>query len=107
MLKLIKSYFNLYSRKLEKKVISRRLRIRVRRLSTNRMLVSRPEIKHTNDKVIITLYVYNRQEKYYLNKINSMATIDQIDKLLPITKTNAILEKHFVRHGTIRRGKIP
>ena len=94
ILKLIKNYFNLYSRKLEKKVRSRRLRIRVRRLSTNRMLVSRPEIKHTNDKVIITLYVYNRQNQYYFNKINKIATIDQIDELIPKKVKNVLKEKN-------------
>ena len=82
VLRLVKSYFNFYSRKLEKKIKSRRLRIRVRRLSTNRILVSRAELKHTNDKVIVTIYVYNRQKKYYLNKINRIATIDQIDNLV-------------------------
>ena len=82
ILKLVKSYFNLYSRKLEKKIKSRRLRIRVRRLSTNRILVSRPELKHTNDKAIITVYVYNRQNKYYLNKIKKIASIDKMDNLL-------------------------
>lgn len=83
ILKLVKSYFNISSRKLEKKIKSRRLRIRVRRLSTNRILVSRPELKHTNDKVIVTIYVYNRQKTYYLNKIKRIASIDQIDHLLP------------------------
>ena len=83
MLKLIKSYFNMYSRKLENKIKSRRLRIRVRRLSTNRILVSRPELKHTSDKIVVTLYVYNRQEKYYINKIKRIASIDNIDNLLP------------------------
>lgn len=83
ILKLVKSYLNIYSRKLENKTRSRRLRIRVRRLSTNRILVSRPELKHTNDKVIVTVYVYNRQKKYYLNKIKRIASIDQIDNFLP------------------------
>lgn len=83
MLRLVKSYFNLYSRKLENKIKSRRLRLRVRRLSTNRILVSRPELKHTNDKIIVTMYVYNRQKKYYLNKIKKIASMDQIDKFLP------------------------
>lgn len=92
ILKLIKSYFNLYSRKLEKKIKSRRLRIRVRRLSTNRILVSRPEVKHTNDKVIITIYVYNRQKKYYLNKINRIVSIDQIDNLLPHRTKKELIE---------------
>ena len=80
--KLMKSYFNLYSHKLEKKIKSRRIRIRVRRLSTNRILISKPELKHTNDKVIITLYVYNRQNKYHINKIKKIASIDKMDNLL-------------------------
>ncbi len=92
ILKLVKSYFNLYSRKLEKKIKSRRLRIRARRLSTNRILVSRPEVKHTNDKVIITIYIYNRQKKYYLNKINRIASIDQIDNLLPNRTKKELIE---------------
>ncbi len=92
ILKLVKSYFNLYSRKLEKKIKSRRLRRWVRRLSTNRILVSRPEVKHTNDKVIVTVYVYNRQKKYYLNKINRIASIDQIDNLLPNRTKKELIE---------------
>lgn len=78
----------LFSSKLEKKVKSlpfgaSRLRLKTRMLSTNRVLVSRPEIKHTNDKAIVTIYVYNRQNKYYLNKLNKISSIDQIDNLLP------------------------
>nr|YP_009512492.1 ribosomal protein S3 [Pseudevernia consocians]AXJ91928.1 ribosomal protein S3 [Pseudevernia consocians] len=74
-LKLVKSYFNFYSRKLEKKIKSRRLRVRGRRLSTNRILISRAELKHTNDKVVVTIYVYNRQKKYYFNKIMRLALL--------------------------------
>ena len=93
--KFMKSYFNLYSYKLEKKIKSRRIRNRVRRLSTNRMLVSKPELKHTNDKVIITLYVYNRQNIYYLNKIKKIASIDNMDNLLPknLKKLSNILKR--------------
>lgn len=68
ILKLIKSYFNLYSRYLEKKTKSPRLRMRVKRLSTNRLLVSRAELKHTSDKVVVTIYVYNRQIQSYIKK---------------------------------------
>jgi len=77
-LKLVKSYFNFYSRKLEKKIKSRRLRIRGRRLSTNRILISRAELKHTNDKVVVTIYVYNRQKQYYFNKIIRIAALDNL-----------------------------
>lgn len=93
-LKLVKSYFNFYSRKLEKKVKSRRLRIRGRRLSINRMLVSRAELKHTNDKVVVTIYVYNRQKKYYFNKIISIATINNFlpHRMKTIKKKSLIIK---------------
>ena len=71
--KLVKSYFNFYSRKLEKKIKLRRLRARGRRLSINRILISRAELKHTNDKVVVTIYAYNRQKIYYFNKIIRIA----------------------------------
>ena len=77
-LKLVKSYFNFYSRKLEKKINARRSRVRGRRLSINRILISRAELKHTNDKVVVTIYVYNRQVKYYFNKMMRVA-IDDLD----------------------------
>lgn len=80
--KLAKSYLNLYCRKLEKKVGLRRLRGRFKRLSTNRILTSRPELKHTNDRVIVTIYVYNRQAKYYFNKIKRIASIDNLHNFL-------------------------
>jgi hypothetical protein len=31
--------------------------------------MGKPELKHTNDKVIINIYVYNRQKRHYLKKI--------------------------------------
>jgi hypothetical protein len=70
IIKLIRSYFNLYSYKFE--IIARLPKIRkwMRRLSTTRILVSKAELKHHSvDKVIITLYIYNRQAKYYKKKI--------------------------------------
>lgn len=95
LLKLIKSYFNVYSRKLEIKIKSQALhrpRIKARRLSTNRILVSRPEIKHTNDKANITIYAYNREEKYYLNKINRIASIDVKDNFLSQKKKKRLIK---------------
>ncbi len=80
ILRFLKSYFNLYSRKLENKVRFIKTRIRFRRLSTNRILISKAELKHTSDKVIITLYIYNRQKKYYLNKLKRISTLDLLKK---------------------------
>lgn len=72
ILNLIKGYFSLYSNSLEKKVRSPRMRKWMRRLSTTRILISKAELKHTSDKVTVTLYIYNRQKKYYENKINKI-----------------------------------
>lgn len=69
IIKLIKSYFNFYSPQYEKKLNLSRSRLRFIRLSTNKIFVSRAELKHVSDKVIITLYIYNQQEKYFLNKL--------------------------------------
>jgi hypothetical protein len=60
--RLIKSYFNLNPDKF----------FRFKRLSVNRIFVSKAEMKHTNNKVIITVYTYNRQRFYFLNKIRKL-----------------------------------
>jgi len=65
--KLIKSYFNLYNLKLERKIRSSRLLRRLRKLSSNKIYVSNGEFKHTNNKVVITLYLFNKQ-KFNIDK---------------------------------------
>jgi len=65
--KLIKSYFNLYNLKLERKIRSNKLLGRLRKLSSSKIYVSNGEFKNTNNKVIITLYLFNRQ-KFNLDK---------------------------------------
>lgn len=70
---LIKSYFNLYNLKLEKKNKSKKkkfFRIRLRKISTHKIFISNGEFKHTNDLVYITIYFYNRQLSNYLYKIS-------------------------------------
>ena len=68
-LNLIKSYFNIYNSILERKMRKERLLLRLRKLSSNKIYVSNGEFKHTNNKVIITLYLFNRQKYNYLLKI--------------------------------------
>ena len=108
ILKFIKSYFNLYSRKLEKKVRFNKFRIRFkrfRRLSTNRILISKAELKHTSDKVIITLYIYNRQKKYYLNKLKKILTLDLLKKKSFIDKLYIIKKKGLKIIKKVRQEK--
>ena len=68
--KIIKSYFNMFYTKIEeKKIKSVRKDISVRRKSARRIWTSQPEIKHTFDKLVITMYIYNRQYSYIENKL--------------------------------------
>jgi Mitochondrial ribosomal protein (VAR1) len=70
-IKLIKAYFNLYKLKLEKKLRRKKiLRLRLRRISTHKIFISDSQLKHTNDKINITIYFYNRQLSNYLYKIS-------------------------------------
>lgn len=68
-MKLIQGYFNLFNLKLEKKLRKNRLKLRLRKISINKIFVSGGEFKHTNDKVNITLYLFNKQKYNYLLKI--------------------------------------
>jgi F0F1-type ATP synthase delta subunit len=67
---LIKGYFSLYfnHRFLKHKYISRRNK----RKSFNKIFVSKAEIKHTNNKALITLYVYNKERLSLLKKIRNL-----------------------------------
>lgn len=64
--KIIKSYFNLFNNKIERKIRRKRLIFRFRRLSSNKIYISNAEFKHTNNKVLINLYIFNRQKNNYI-----------------------------------------
>ena len=72
VLKLIRGYFNLYYIKLERNTRLPKLPNWIRRFSLKRILISGVELKHTNDKLIITMYIYNRQKIYINNKIEGL-----------------------------------
>ena len=70
---LIRGYFSLYfnNKFLQHKYISRR----TKRKSLNRIFVSKAEIKHTNEKAIITLYVFNKERLSLLKRIQKIKKI--------------------------------
>lgn len=69
VIKLIKTYFNLYNQKLEKKLRTLKISNKKRKFSSNKIYISNGEFKHTNNRVIITLYLFNRQKNNYLLKL--------------------------------------
>jgi len=68
---LIKNYFNLY---LNPKYLgkSKYKFSKKRRLSFNKIYVSKAEVKHSSNKAIITIYLYNREKLSLLKKIKSL-----------------------------------
>ena len=85
---LIKSYFNLYfkSKFIKHKYMSRKKK----RKSYNKIFVSKAEIKHTNSKAIITIYVYNREKLILKKKISELIKIFAKLMLLLINKNKII-----------------
>lgn len=73
------------------------------------MLVSKAEIKHTADKAIITIYVYNSFKKHYLEKIKRLSPIDHVDNNLFVSlndeenKENERLMDKEIKTGKTQR----
>lgn len=88
-MKIIKSFFSVYNKSLEKIIRSKRLLLRLRRLSSNKIYLSRGEFKHTNNNVLINVYIFNRQKHNYLSKLKSI----YLKKILTKKKINANLIK--------------
>ena len=89
--KIIQSYFNLYFKD-HKYVGSRKfILLRRRRTFLRKIYVSNAEIKHTNNKAIITLFTVNREKKIlkrkYL-KINKKVSKNLIKRYFLLYKIN-------------------
>ncbi len=67
---IIKNYFNLYFK--PKFIFNKVLAYKYKYLSLNKIYVSKAEIKHTNNKAILTVYVYNREKISLLKKIKKI-----------------------------------
>ena len=90
---ILKSYFNL-SPLVSKEILkseakpsrSKSTGIRSWRLSSNKIFVSRAEMKHTNNKVIITIYTFNKPKNNFISKILNLNT----DVMLILKKKNSL-----------------
>ena len=101
-MKLIRGYFTLSNLRLEKKLRQERLRRRSKKLSTNKIFLSDGEFKHTNDKVIITLYIYNRQKYNYLFKLKNRY-IKLFVKAKFLEKLNLIKSKSLTDYDKLNK----
>lgn len=89
-IKFIRNYFYLYNKKIEGKIRRKKLYNRRRKLSINRIFISKGEFKHTNNKVIITLYIYNKQKNNYLLKLKKRYINKFFLNILSFKKNNII-----------------
>ena len=71
---ILTSYFNMYNVKLDEKIKPKELRIKEKESLDGRLLISKLNLKHTGDKVNITVYTYNIRNKYNTNKIANSST---------------------------------
>lgn len=86
LIRLIKSYFNLYFNNSILK--SKRIATRFRRLAVKKIFISKAELKHTNSKVVVTLYVYNEERRILIRKIKRLEAI-----LFPLSINSGFLIK--------------
>lgn len=85
VIKLIKSYFNAYFLSSKPKI---------RKLSVlNKVYVSKPEIKHTNSKIIITIYKYG--SSILKNKKNQIKIKDWQNKHIEPNNTTLIKKSRY------------
>ena len=90
--KIIKGYFNLFNKDIEKNIRTKRLLLRFRKLSSNRIYLSKAEFKHSNNNVLINIYLFNRQKHSYLLKLKNIYLRNFFTKK---NKTNLKLIKMF------------
>lgn len=74
LMRLLKSYFN-FNLKLNKFYKIKQLATRYKRLTAKKIFVGKGDLKHTNDKVIITFYVYNTEKMFLLSQFKKVYNI--------------------------------
>jgi len=88
---LFKSYFNMFENRI--KILYKRRRASKNRYSANKIYVSRAELKHTNTKLLIILYTYNKQKSLIERNIRKLIKLTTYEKHL-IEDNIEIIRKH-------------
>ena len=109
-MKIIKSFFSVFNQSLERKIRTKRLLLRLRRLSSNRIYLSNGEFKHKNNRVLVNIYIFNRQKNNYLSKlrniyINNFFTKNKKINANYIKTLRSILMKGFESLSEINKDK--
>jgi hypothetical protein len=95
LMNLLKSYFNAQLNKEFLKTKIKPLQMRFKRLSTKRTFVGKGHLKHTNNKVVITFFIYNTEGMFLSSLFRAM----KIKLLFP--KKNLKCRITWERNGDI------
>jgi hypothetical protein len=71
--KIMISYFDLYFK--NNVLLKYNIPHKLKRLTLRKVYISKPEIKHTNNKTVITVYVYNKTKLFFLKKIIKLVRV--------------------------------
>jgi hypothetical protein len=108
LMKLLKSYFNMFiDDKAYTKIKSKALDILRRRRSSRKIFIGKGELKHTNSKVIITFYVHNTEKlslkREYLRLYKSIyLPANTLEKSIAIGKNGIIKTEDLMDNGSIK-----
>lgn len=81
------------------KVLYKRRRHNKSRYSANKIYVSRAELKHTNTKLFVILYTYNKQKSSIERFIRKLVTITNVKKVfVKSSDKDAYGIRHIVTH---------
>src|ERR1700733_10352453 len=105
-IKFIRDYFYLYNNNIERKIRRKKIYNRRRKLSINRIFLSKGEFKHTNNKVIITLYIYNKQKNNYLLKLKKRYINKFLINILSFKKNSISSKKNILSNKLILLKKL-
>jgi hypothetical protein len=97
--KIIKSYFELFNFNIEKNLRTQKLSVRRRRKSKNKIFIGNTEFKHTNNKVVVNLYLFNRQEKSFFIMLKKKYNRWKKLKLFQKRKKNYLQKKIGVKNN--------
>ena len=87
---LLKSYLNMLQ---VKRVVLNRRRNNKLRYSANKIYTSRAELQHTNSKLFITLYTYNKKKSSFENYIRNLITLIKFRKIV-VGKKKVYIPNH-------------
>jgi hypothetical protein len=91
---IIKSYFNSY---FHYKFIDNEYKPRrFRRISMNKIYVSKAEVKHTNSKALITIYSFNREKFSLIKKMMGFFKKFSYNQYLKLKRTRDLYEKFYL-----------